>query len=73
MCYKVNIEHENELASQKKSCHDSEAFGASKQVDPRSEADARAHEIIESTTIYNDLRYDDGMLCSADNTKLPNS
>ena len=72
-CFKVNIEHDNELASQVKSWYDIESFGANKQVDSRSAADARAHEILESTTIHNGLRYDVGMLWAADNTKLPNN
>ena len=46
--------------------------GANKQFDSRSAADARAHEILESSTVHNDLRYDVGMLWEADNTKLPN-
>ena len=41
-CFKVNIEHDNELASQVKSWYDFESFGANKQVDSRSAADARA-------------------------------
>ena len=79
-CFKVNIEHDKELASQVKSWYDIESFGASKQViwgkhlgQARSAADARAHEILEGTTIHNGLRYDVGMLWAADNTKLPNN
>ena len=56
----MNIEHEIEIASQVKSWYDFESFGASKQVDPRSAADAGAHEITNSTTIHNCLRYDVG-------------
>ena len=69
----MNIEHDNELASQVKSWYDIESFGTSKQVDSRSPADARAHEILEVTTRHNGLRYDVGMLWAADNTKLPNN
>ena len=72
-CFKLNIEHDKELASQVKSLHDIESFGANKQVDPWSAADARAHEILENTTVHNGLRYDVGMLWAADNTKLPNN
>ena len=72
-CFKVNIEHDNELASQVKSWYDIESFGANKQVDSRSAADAMAHEILESTTIHNGLRYDVGMLWAADITQLPNN
>ena len=70
-CFKVNIEHGNELVSQVKSWYGIESFGANKQVDSRSAADTRAREILESTTIHNGLRYDDGML--SDNTQLPNN
>ena len=72
-CFKVNIEQDNELASQVKSWYDIESFGANKQVDSRSAADARAHEILESTTIHNGLRYDVGMLWAADTIQLPNN
>ena len=72
-CFKVNIEHDNELARQVKTWYDIESFGANKQVDSRSAADARAQEILESTTMHNGLRYDVGMLWAADNTKLPNN
>ena len=72
-CFKVNIEHTNELVSQVKSWYDIDSFGANKQVDSRSAADARAHKILESTTIHNGLRYDVGILWAADNTKLPNN
>ena len=71
--FKVNIEHDNELAIQVKSWYDIESFGENKQVNSRSATDARAHEILESTTIHNGLRYDVGMLRAADNTKLPNN
>ena len=69
----MNIEHDNVLVCQVKSCYDIESFGANKQVDSRSAADARAHEILESTTMHNGLRYDVGMLWAAGNTKLPNN
>ena len=76
-CFKVNVELDNELAGQVKSWYDIESFGANKQVDFRSAADARAQEILESTTrslrVNNGLRYDVGMLWAADNTKLPNN
>ena len=70
----MNIEHDNELASQVKSWWDDiESIGASKQVEPRSAADARAHEILESTTIFSGLRYNVGTLWAADNIQLPNN
>ena len=72
-CFKVNIEHDKELVSQVKSWYDIESFGANKQFDSRSAADSRAHEILESSTMHNGLRYDVGMLWAADHTKLPNN
>ena len=71
--FKVNIEQNKELSSQVKSWYDIESFGANKQVDSRSAADARAHEILESTTLHNGLRYDVGTLWAADNIQLPNN
>ena len=56
-----------------KSWYGIESFGANKQVDSKSAAYARAHEVLENTTIYIGLRYDVGMLWAADNTKLPNN
>ena len=69
----MEIDHENVLASQVNSKYDIESFGANKQVDLRSAAEARAHKILEKTTVHNGLRYDVGMLWAADNTKLPNN
>ena len=69
----MNIEHDNKLVSQVMSWYDIDSFGANKRDDSRSAADGRAHEILESTTINNGLRYDVGMLWAADNTQLPNS
>ena len=72
-CFEVNIEYDNELAGQVKSWYDIESFGANKQVDSGSAADARAHETLGSTTIHNGLRYNVGMLWAADNIKLTNN
>ena len=69
----MNIEDDNEFASQVKSWYDIESFGANKQVDSKSAADARAHKILEINTIHNGLRYDVGMLWAADNTRLQNN
>ena len=69
----MNIEHDNELASQVMSPFDIELFEASMQVEPRSAADARAHKILENTTVHNGLRYNVGMLWAADNVNLPNN
>ena len=51
-----------------------EPHGAYKQIDPESAADVREHEILETAaTIRNGERYDDGMLCSAENMQLSNN
>ena len=50
-----------------------ESYGAIKQVDPRSAADARAQEILETTTFHNGQRYDVGMLWADDSVQLPNN
>ena len=73
MCFKANIEQDFELACQVKSWYDMELYGAFKQVDPRTAADARAQEKLESTTFHNGQRYDVGMLWADDNVQLPNS
>ena len=72
-CFKANIEQDFELACQVKSWYDMESYGAFKQVDPRSAADARAQEILETTTFHNGQRYDVGMLWADDNIQLPNN
>ena len=48
-----------------------ESYGALKQVDPRSASDARAHEILENTTVHYGKRYDVGVLWAEDNIELP--
>ena len=50
-----------------------ESYGAYKQVDPRSPADARAQEILEITIFHNGQRYDVGMLWADDNIQLSNN
>ena len=59
-----------ELASQIKSWYDMEWYGALKQVDPRSAADARALYTLEDTTVHNGNRYDVGMLWAEDNIEM---
>ena len=49
-----------------------ESYGAYKQVDPRSAADARAQEILETITSHDSQRYNIGMLWADDNIQLPN-
>ena len=73
VCFKANIGQDFELACQVKSWYDMESYGAFKQVDPRSAADARAQEILETTTFHNGQRYDVGMLWANDNVQLPNN
>ena len=72
-CFKANTEQDFELASQVNSWYDMESHGALKQVDPRSAADARAHDILENTTVNNGKGYDVGMLWAEDNIELPNN
>ena len=72
-CFKANVEQDYELACQVKSWYDMESYGACKQVDPRSAADPRAQEILETTTFHNGQRYDVGMLWADDNIQLPNN
>ena len=67
------MEQDCELASQVKSWYNMESYGALKQVDPRSAADARALDILENTTVHNGKRYDVGMLWAEDNIELPNN
>ena len=72
-CFKANMEQDFELASQVKSWYDMESYGALKQVDPRSAADARALDILENTTVHNGKKYDVGMLWAENNIELPNN
>ena len=67
------MEQDFELASQVKSWYDMESYGALKQVDPGSTADARALDILENTTVHNRKRYDVGMLWAEDKIELPNN
>ena len=50
-----------------------ESYGAFKQVDPRSAADARAEKILERTTYHDGSRYQVGMLWAEDESSLPNN
>ena len=50
-----------------------ESYGAYRQVDSRSAADARAQEILETTTIHNGQSYDVGKLWADDNIQLLNN
>ena len=48
-----------------------ESYGAYKQVDPRSAADARTQETLETTNFHNCQRYDVCMLWADDKIQLP--
>ena len=72
-CLKADVEQDYELACQVKSWYDMESYGAYKQVDTPSAADARAQELLETTTVHNGQRYDVGMLWADDNIQLPNN
>ena len=71
MCFKANDEQDYELACQVKSWYDMESYGEFKQVDPRSAADAHAHELLETTTFHKNQRYVVGILWADDNIQLP--
>ena len=72
-CFKANVKQDYELACQVMSWYDKESYGAYKQVETRSAADARALEILETTTFHIGQRYDVGMLWADDNIQLPNN
>ena len=72
-CFKAVAKQDSELASQIKSWHDMESYGAVKQVDPRSASDHGATEILEQSNVHNEGRYYVGMLWSSDEVKLPNN
>ena len=67
------MEQDFEFARQVKFWYDMESYGALKQVDPRSASDARAHDILENTTLHNGKKYDVGMLWAEVNIELPNN
>ena len=48
-------------------------YDALKQIDPLSASDARAHDILENTTVHNEKTYDVGILWAEDNIELPNN
>ena len=67
------MEQDFEIASRVKSCYDMESYGALKQVDPQSAAEALALEFLENATVHNGKMYDVGMLWAEDNIELPNN
>ena len=75
-CFKAvttNKDADSELAEQLRSWYDIESYGAFKQVDSRSAADARAEKILEATTYHDGSRYQVGMLWAEDESNLPNN
>ena len=68
-----NQDFDTDLANQVRSWYDMESYGAYKQVDSRSAADARATRILEETTYHDGCRYQVGMLWTDDESKLPNN
>ena len=75
-CFKAvtsNKDADSELGDQLRSWYEMESYGAFKQVDPRSAADARAEKILERTTYHDGSRYQVGMLWAEDESSLPNN
>ena len=74
-CFKAVTSSENVsiLADQLRSSYDMESFGAYKQVDSRSAADAQAMKFLEETTFNDGCRYQVGMLWADDKSTLPNN
>ena len=74
-CFKAvtKSETDSKLADQLRSWYDLESFGAKREVDSRSAADARASSILENTTYHDGCRYQVGMLWANDNSVLPNN
>ena len=64
-CFKAVTSNEGadfELVDQLRSWYDIESYGAMKQVDSRSAADARVEKILDETTNHDGTRYQVGML-----------
>ena len=61
------------LADQLRSWHDMESFGAEKQVDTTTAADARASRGLQEKTYHARCRYQVGMLRADDEISLPNN
>ena len=75
-CFKAvstNKDVDSELADQLRSWYDMESYGAFKQVDSRSTADARAEKILDDKTYHDGSRYQVGMLWAEDDSSLPNN
>ena len=64
-CFKAvtsNEDTDSELVDKFCSWYDMESYGAMKQVDSRSAADARAEKFLDETTYHDGTRYQVGML-----------
>ena len=75
-CFKAvtsNKDADSELGDQLCSWYEMESYGAFKQVDPWSAADARAEKILDRTTYHDGLRYQVGMLWAEDESRLSNN
>ena len=66
------MEQDFEHTIQVKLWYDMESYGALKQVDPRSAADARSLDFLENTRVHNGKMYERRMLWAEDNIELPN-
>ena len=74
-CFKAvtsNKDADSELGDQLRSWYEMESYGAFKQVDPHSAADARAEKILDRMTYHDGLRYQVGMVWAEDESSLPN-
>ena len=56
-----------------KNWYELESYGTFKQADPRSSADKRAQNILDSTTLHDGSRYSVGKLWADDNIHLPDN
>ena len=72
-CFTATSEQNDELAQVVKSWYDLESYGTYKTVDSKSQADARAMDILESTTFCDGVRYHVGMLWADSHSTLPNN
>ena len=68
----TSSENDSILAEQLRSWYDIESYGACKQVDSRSAADARM-KILEDTKFTDGCRYKVGMLWADEESTLPNN
>ena len=75
-CFKADTSNKDtdpELTEQHHSWYDIESYGAFKQVDFRSAADARLEKILKTTPYHDGSRYQVGMLWAEGDSSLPNN